>query len=392
MVRLRTASKIFFVAICLIWSISPMNEVGAASVKLAFIAPVSGPNASQGMGLTNAFDLAIKEANKSGKFPYKIEMMGLDDASDPAVAFSAGMKAVSDKGVVAGAGHWNSSCALATIHGFHAYKVPFIVCAAVSPKITEFNYPEITRTHPILIQENTPLIEWIMGEIGYKTFSIVADTTDYGQTGARDWENQVKKRGGKILSVDYFPVGTTDFRPILTKIKGLNPDCIYASVVVMEGALIRSQMVKLGLDMGLTAIDGLCDDKFNEVAGAQAEGTLITGPGVDLEDLGRGPAFIKAYENQKYREPMGATGIFAYESANIILEALKQVGPKDKVALAKAIRSIKYSGILGTTTFDENGQTTLGTVRLLVSQDGKWVKWNQSKYKKGERKLPKPKQ
>jgi branched-chain amino acid transport system substrate-binding protein len=87
---------------------------------------------------------------------------------------------------------------------------------------------------------------------------------------------------------------------------------------------------------------------------------------------------------------MGAYGIYAYEAANIILEALKEVGPDDKSVIAKTVRGMKYKGILGTTTFDQNGQTELAPVTKLVSQNGKWVKWEKSEYATGKRTLPKP--
>ena len=87
---------------------------------------------------------------------------------------------------------------------------------------------------------------------------------------------------------------------------------------------------------------------------------------------------------------MGAYGIYAYEAANIILEALKQVGPDDEEAIAKAIRTIRFNGILGTTTFDKNGQTELAPVTKLVAQEGKWVEWEGSEYATGQRKLPRP--
>jgi len=66
------------------------------------------------------------------------------------------------------------------------------------------------------------------------------------------------------------------------------------------------------------------------------------------------------------------------------------VGPDDKVALAKALRNIKFDGIMGRTTFDKNGQTELAPVTKLVAQDGKWVKWENSAYAAGTRTLPKP--
>jgi branched-chain amino acid transport system substrate-binding protein len=292
--------------------------------------------------------------------------------------------------VVAASGHWNSSCALATIHTFHSFKMPFMVWGAISPRVTEYNYPEVTRNCPTLVQENVPFAKWVIEDLGYKTFSILSDTTDYGEQNTKAFKSLAEKHKAQILSVDAVPTGTTDFRPILTKIKGLNPSAIYFGGVVMEGALARSQMEKLGMDKLFCAVSGLADEKFNEVAGKSAEGVVITKPGFDLDELKGGVDFKKAYEAQGYKEPMGAYGIYAYEAANIILAAIKQVGPDDKVAIAKTIRGIKYDGILGTTTFDENGQTELAPVTKLVSQDGKWVNWENSEYASGKRKLPKP--
>ncbi len=362
----------------------------AKTIKIAFLGPLSGANAAQGNGAKNCFDLAVKEANKSGKFPFTIEMVALDDASDPAVAVSAALKAVSDPMVVAASGHWNSSCALATIHTFHSFKVPFMVWGAISPAVTEYNYPEVTRNCPTLVQENVPFAKWVIQDLGYKKFSIISDTTDYGEQNTKAFKELAAKDGAQILSVDAVPTGTTDFRPILTKIKGLNPSAIYFGGVVMEGALSRSQEEKLGIDKLFCAVSGLADEKFNEVAGKAAEGVIITKPGFDLDELKGGVDFKKAYDAQDYKEPMGAYGIYAYEAANIILAAIKQVGPDDKEAIAKAIRGIKYNGVLGTTAFDQNGQTELAPVTKLVSQDGKWVKWEKSEYATGKRKLPKP--
>ena len=283
----------------------------AKTIKIAFIGPLTGPNAAQGNGAKNSFDLAIRLANESGEYPFKIKMMTLDDASDPAVAVSAALKAVSDKKVVAASGHWNSACALATIHTFHSFKVPFMVWGAISPRITGYNYPEVTRNCPTLVQENVPFAKWVITDLGYKSFSIISDTTDYGEQNTKAFKALATNYGAEVLSVDAVPTGTTDFRPILTKIRGLRPSAIYFGGVVMEGALAKSQMRKVGLDKMFCAVSGLADDKFIQVAGKAAEGTVITKPGFDLDELPGGIEFKKAYEAQGYKEPMGAYGIYA---------------------------------------------------------------------------------
>ncbi len=385
--------KVSFIFILVI-AVSLVGSTGWTQtkvVKIGFIGPLTGPNAAQGVGARNAFDLAIREANASGKFPYKIEMVALDDASDPATGVAAALKLVSDPAVVAASGHWNSSVALATIHTFHTYKVPFIVWGAIHPDITAYyKYPGVDRVAPTLVQENNPLCNWVIGELGYKSFSIISDTSSYGETNTKAFTPLAQGKGAKILSVDAVTVGTTDFRPILTKIKGMNPSAIYFGGVVMEGALIRDQMEKVGLGKLFCAISGIKDDKFLEVAGPSGEGVLATEPGKPIERLPEGARFLKAYQAAGYREPFGAYGPNAYDSAGIILEAVSKAGPDNKDAIAKYIRGIKYKGLMGETTFDETGQTTNIVVSRFVGQDGKWVVWEDSDYAKGKRKLPAP--
>jgi branched-chain amino acid transport system substrate-binding protein len=385
--RVISISLIIFTAIFFITS---TGWTQARVVKIGFIGPLTGPNAAQGVGARNAFDLKIREANASGKFPFKIEMVALDDASDPATGVAAALRLVSDPAVVAASGHWNSSVALATIHTFHTYRIPFIVWGAIHPDITGFyKYPGVNRVAPTLVQENGPLCNWVIGELGYKSFSIISDTSSYGEMNVKAFVPMAEKMGAKILSTDMVSVGTTEFRPILTKIKGLNPEAVYFGGVVMEGALIRDQMGKVGLNKLFCAISGIKDDKFLEVAGPSGEGVLSIEPGKPIEKLEEGTQFISAYKAAGYREPFGAYGPNAYDSAGIILEALSKVGTDDKGAIMKYIRGIKYKGLMGETSFDATGQTTNILVSRFVGQDGKWVPWEDSAYAKGPRKLPK---
>jgi hypothetical protein len=52
---------------------------------------------------------------------------------------------------------------------------------------------------------------------------------------------------------------------------------------------------------------------------------------------------------------------------------MRQHGVSDKDKLAKAIRAIKYDGVLGQTTFDPTGQTQVSVdISLYVVKGGKW--------------------
>ncbi|MBN2050523.1 MAG: branched-chain amino acid ABC transporter substrate-binding protein [Spirochaetales bacterium] len=361
----------------------------AEVVKIAFIGPLTGPNAAQGMGAKNSFDLAIREANRSGKFPFTFEMLALDDASDPATGANAATKAVSDPAVVAASGHWNSPVARATIPIFHENGIPLMIWGAIGTDLTDeygLKFPEITRNCPKLDAENEYLAETLM-DLGYKTVYIIHDTSSYGVDCMTFMKAGIEKRGGTVVAVDGVNVGEKDFMPLLTRVKEKNPDVLYYGGIVTEAALLRVQMVKAGLtNMVYAGISGLADEKFNEVAGKAAEGTLIIKPG-DPEEVEGWPEFVAAYDAENFSEPMGAYGQYSYDAANIIIAAIAQVGT-DPADLIPAIRNIKYEGLLGVYEFDKTGQTTLLSMTRLVSQDGVWVKWEDSAYTSGAKSLP----
>ncbi len=340
-------------------------------IKIGFIGPLSGGNAPQGLGARNGFLLAIDQAN-AGDYPYAVEGVVLDDASDPQTGVGAALKLVNDPAVVAATGHWNSPVALATIPIFHRFEMPFIVWGAISPKITEQNLPEVTRVTPTLVTENQPLAAWAAKDLGVKNVAIVADTSDYGTANATAFDTFFGEAGGKTVSKDLLPVGTTDFRAVLTKIKDSGADVIYFGGVITEAAILRKQQKELAIDVPMLGISGFYDPEFISLAGPAAEGTMVSYPAAQSN-----PKLDKLdadYKAKNFAEPASPYTKYAYEAANILLSAIKQVGIDDKVALAKAVRGISYDGALGTTTFDDNGQTKVPVeVEIKIVKDGKWV-------------------
>lgn len=347
-------------------------QAQADQIKLGFIGPLSGGNAQQGLGARNGFLLAIEQANASG-YPHQVEAVVLDDASDPAVGVSAAQKLINDPAVITATGHWNSSVALATIPVFNRAQMPFIVWGAISPKITEQNFPNVTRVTPTLVNENKPLAEAIAKEGKLKKIAIISDTSDYGVANSKWFGEFFKAAGGEIVSTDAAAVGTTDFRAMLTTAKAASPDAVYFGGVVTEAALVRSQMADLGMgSLPMYGISGIYDPKFIEIAGAAAEGTIVGTPSVQANP--KLQEFQKAYEAKGYTDPAGSYAKYAYEAAQILLSVIKEKGIEDKEALSRAIREIRHDGILGEVSFDENGQTEMAVeIDMHVVRDGKWV-------------------
>ena len=340
------------------------------TVKIGFIGPMSGGNAQQGLSARNGFQLAVDQANASG-LPFTIETVILDDAANPQTGVAAALKLTNDPQVLAATGHWNSGVALATIPVFQRAGVPFIVWGAISPRITERNNPMVSRVVTTLVNINEPLAKWAAESVG-KKIAIVSDTSDYGMANTQNFDRLFKAAGGSIVATETAPVGTTDFRAVLTKIKATSPDAVYCGSATTEAGLIRQQMVELGLNVPMIGVDGFHDADFVKIAGSAAEGAVA---GIarekgnpQLEKLTRD------YQAAKFAEPSTGYTKNAFDSANIIIAAIRKAGTKDKSAIAKAIRETEHDGAMGRTSFDGNGQTRLPIeLELRVVKNGAWT-------------------
>ena len=172
----------------------------------------------------------------------------LDDECKPNVAVQVATKMAADKDIIAGATHYCSATAIATVDTYHKFGFPVIVWGAVLPDITYRNkYAEVHRVNGTMINQNDANAE-LISKLGYKTVAVIHDTTDYGK-GHNEYFSKALAKIGKAKIVGTFGVTADqqDFTAELTKIKSLNPDVIYFGGLTPIGVRIRQQMDKLGI-------------------------------------------------------------------------------------------------------------------------------------------------
>ena len=168
------------------------------TVKLAFIGPLTGGTASNGLGGRNSFLLALQERNADSKTKHQYETEVLDDECKPTVAVQAALKASSDPQVIAGVTHYCSVTAIATVDTYHKAGMPAMVWGAVLPEITYgHTHVEITRVNGTMINQNNVAADFVVKTLGFKTFALIHDTTDYGRAHAKYFTEYLEKAGGK---------------------------------------------------------------------------------------------------------------------------------------------------------------------------------------------------
>jgi branched-chain amino acid transport system substrate-binding protein len=365
-------------------------EKKVETVKLAFIGPMTGDNAAMGLGGRNSFLLAVRQRNAAGQTNHKYEVVVLDDECRPNIGIRAALKAASDPNVIAAASHYCSMVAISTADTFHKFNLPSMVWGAVLPDITYGNdYVEITRVNGTMDTQNRFAAEMMVENLGFKTFSIIHDTSDYGRGHMEYFSQAVKELGGEIISIDGVTIDQKDFTAELTKIKALGPEVIYLGGLTSLGVRIKIQMDELGIKAQFEGTSGIKNEAFNDTLGSHAEGVICFLEGAPIDELPRGEEFMEAYRNNGFEEPWEAYGPFAFVAANLIIDAVEKVGPdRKKVAVELAQNTKERDTIIGKVTFDDHGQNIVPLITLYVSQDGEWVSWKKSEYSQGLRELP----
>ena len=380
-------TKILCIALGLLIALGAAPALAKEKVKVAFLGPLTGGVSAIGVGGRNSADLAVRLRNADPKAKYEYELVVLDDECKPNAGVQVATKAAADKKIIAAATHYCSVVALASVDVYHRFGLPVVVWGAVHPGITYGNdYKEVHRINGTMINQNEVAAKFVRG-LGYKTWVLLYDTTDYGKGMNKYFSKYLKENGGKVLGSFGVNADQQDFTAELTQAKKLNPDVIWFGGLTPLGVRIRLQMEKLGIGSQFQSCSGIISDAFITGTGKLAEGTIAFREGEPVENLPGGKWFLEEYAKAGYKEAPDAFGPFAFAAMSLILDGIEKAGPKRK-AVVKWMENIKdYDTIVGKVTFDKNGQNISPAITKYVVQDGKWVPWANSEYASGKRKL-----
>ncbi|MGB8894674.1 MAG: ABC transporter substrate-binding protein, partial [Pseudolabrys sp.] len=155
--------------VAFIFALAAATAEAKDKVKVGFIGPLTGGVSVNGLGGRNSADLAVRLRNADPKAKYEYELVVLDDECKPNVAVQVATKMAADKGIIAGATHYCSATAIATVDVYHKFGFPVIVWGAVLPDITYRNkYDEVHRVNGTMINQNDANAE-LISKLGYKT-------------------------------------------------------------------------------------------------------------------------------------------------------------------------------------------------------------------------------
>lgn len=373
------------------------GAAGGDRVKIVSSLPMTGSAIGQNQTIVNGIKQVLDETNSTacnGKI--KIDYQAYDDATaaagkwdGPQVTSNAN-KAVADKNVVGVIGHFNSGAAKLSIPILNRANLVMVSPANTYPGLTkpgkgEPNEPNVyypngkrnyARVVPADDLQGVAAAKWAKA-LGVKKVYVLDDTELYGKGLADIFESTAKKEGLQVLGHEGIDPKASDYRALMNKIKAAGPDLIYFGGTTQTNA---GQIIKDMRNVGMAADkvkfmgpDGIYEKALIDAAGKDAEGIYATFGGVPAKELkGSGQKWYESYK-KKYNSEPEAYAAYGYESAKVIVNAINQVCKNDRDAIRQAVLNTKdFNGVLGTWSFDQNGDTSLTTLSGNVVKNGKW--------------------
>jgi branched-chain amino acid transport system substrate-binding protein len=346
----------------------------ATVVRIGAASPLTGPQAHIGIDIRNGVQLAIEDANAAGTEiggrQVKFELVAEDDEANPTKATTVAQKLVDSK-VVAVIGHFNSGASIPASKIYSDAGIPQISPSSTNPKYTQQGFKTTFRVVAHDDQQGPTLGRFAIDKLKVKTVAVVDDSTAYGQGLADAFERTVKEGGAKVVAREHTTDKDTDFKAILTKIKGRNPDLIMFGGIDPQAGPMVKQMSELGIKAKFMGGDGMQTPNFIKLAGPPAEGVMASIPGLPKDKMPGGGQFLQKYK-AKFNQDVELFAPMGYDAVMVFIDSMKRASSTDPAKFLPEVGKTNYQGVIGPIAFDEKGDLRNGPITIYVVKGGKW--------------------
>lgn len=396
---LRALSALALCAACLPAAMAQQDS----TIRIYTSWPLQGSMQPEGESMLAAARLALDhyraDHNGAGPAGFNVEIVATDDASpttgswDGTIEAGNAQRCVNDPLCMVYFGTYNSGAAMVSSPITNQAGIAQITPANTYPGLTKpwapgepgiyrpSGVPTFFRTNASDDLQGWAGAAWAYCE-GFKRVYVLDDRQLYGKGIADAFVQHAEKIGLEVVGRSGVESGDIDFRTLLTNVRAAQADLVYGGFVIDSGGpQVIQQMSSLGLfrrGVKFMGPDGLVNPALVEQVGGASVidgNVLLTFPGLTPRQLttDTGKRFVEDFVARFSYEP-SPWSTYAYQSVQVVLDAIGRAGQADRAAIAQAMRDTRdFTGITGTFSFDENGDPTITALGGNEVSDGVFV-------------------
>jgi branched-chain amino acid transport system substrate-binding protein len=320
----------------------------AADLKVGFITSLSGPVSSLGIPYEKGIKAGV--AYKATVGGHKVQLVQLDDGSDPATAARNARKLIEEDKVDVVIGTAGSPGALAIAAVARETKTPLI-------SIANANLPGEDGAWMVTLPQPAPLmvnaVVERMKKSGVKTVGYIGFSDAWGDLVYDSLLPAAKAAGIQVVTNERFARADSSVTGQVLKIVAAKPDAVLTGTSGTPGALPYRALAERGWKGQIYGTHALINPDFVRVGGPAVEGLLApTGPVIVAEQLPESNPIRKvsmdfraAYQKANGALPTDAFSAYSFDAWLLFTDAAQRAlatkaepgTPAFRVALRDAI-------------------------------------------------------
>lgn len=345
------------------------------ALKIGQLLPFTKVYAELGASMRRASELYLKQ--KGGKLANRpVTWVWEDEANDPVVGAQKTQKFIDSDRVDLMMGIVATPIAYAVRNAIDAAKLIFIETNAGGNALTRTTTDckpsckskYIFRTSFSSYQISYPIGEYFATKKGVKeVFTFVSDY-GFGNESAADFTSGFTKGGGKITGSLKAPLGSADFLPYVTTIKGQQTKDIYSFFSGTDAINYIKAWTQLGMPAAGYKMNGagfLTEQDVLKEVKEQANGATTSLFWAVTLDNAENKAFVDAYQKE-YNLLPDVFAVQAWDGMQAVDLALQAVkgDTTNKDAFIAALESVKFKSPRGDFEFDKETHNVIQDIYI----------------------------
>lgn len=307
-------------------------------VRIGVLAPLTGGGGPYGQGMANAAQKAAETINAAGGVlgGRPLEVVVIDDESNPTPGVAAVRKLLDVNKVIAIAGVWSSAVAMAIKPITLERGVPLLVSGS-GDEVTQGDNKGLVYRFQARGSDWGPVFARAIHKAGGRRASVLALQTPFTLSLANPFAETFKAQGGEILDVVYYNPNQASYRAEVEKVFARKPDAVFVPSYLPDLSAIAREVYRSGFESPIYANSSAAD----------AEGAFIKAVGRDVAEGIHHIQSIPPVNSSAYKRFAQAAGIDpatlaifpsnVWDQISVLALAIEQAGSADPARYAAAI-------------------------------------------------------
>lgn len=306
-------------------------------VKVGAALSLTGAAGSYGLSQQEGLELALAELNEQDGVTYELNIE--DDASEPRQGISVMETFVGD-GTSIVLGPTLSNTAVAAMPIANEASMPVMGISTTAGGITDIG-EYVFRDSLTEAQVIPQTVDAVIDEFDLKKVVVMYSNDDaFTESGYEVMAETLDGTDVEVLDTLTFSKADTDFRPLLTAAKDMNPDAIVVSALIEAAIPLVTQARELGIEQPIVGGNGFNNPKLMADAGAAAEGVVVGAAWNSASDNPENQAFLAAYEEKFGKQP-DQFAAQAYSALYLINDAVRSDCSAERSDLRESVAGLK---------------------------------------------------